>query len=240
MKHPIVIILFLLLIPALSLAGDMEDDPVLASLIVDKREMRTADGSNPVEWDVEAWAGKDLNKIWLKTKGEYRKEKIEKAEFQGLYNRAIGPNWDVQVGVRKDTCQEPGKPDRNWALLGLRGLAPYFIDIDTALFLDGNGRTSLRFETEYEIMLTQQLALVPELEMDFFGKDDPATKTGSGLSKTELGLRLRYEIKQEFPTHRRQLEQAMGQNRRLRQKGGRGLRRRSIRHGDQILVLVKS
>lgn len=190
--------MLLLIIPIVSFAGDMEDDPILASLIVDKLEMRTADGSNPVEWDAEGWIGKDLDKLWFKTEGEYRKEKIEKAEFQALYSRAIDPNWDLQVGARKDTYQEPGKPDRNWLVLGIKGLAPYYFDIDTAVFIDGDGRTSLRFKTEYEFMLTQQLVLVPELEMDFFGKDDPATKTGSGLSETELGLRLRYEIRREF------------------------------------------
>ena len=139
-----------------------------------------------------------LFRSWFKTEGEYRDQKIEKAEFQALYSRAIDPNWDLQVGARKDTYQEPGKPDRNWLALGFKGLAPYEFDIDTALFLGEDGRTALRFKTEYEILLMQKLVLVPELEMDLFGKDDPATKTGSGLSETELGLRLRYEIKREF------------------------------------------
>lgn len=198
MRRYIILILALLTMPVLSFAGDMEDDPLLFKLMVDKLEMRTADGSNPIEWDADGWFGKDLDKFWFKTEGEYRDEKIEKAEFQALYSRAIDPNWDLQIGARKDTYQEPGKPDRNWLALGFKGLAPYYFDIDTALFLGEDGRTSLRFKTEYEILLTQKLVLVPELEMDFFGKNDPATKTGSGLSETELGLRLRYEIKREF------------------------------------------
>ncbi len=198
MRKYIIFVLALLAIPMLSFAGGVEDDPLLATVILDKLEMRTADGSNPIEWDAEGWIGKDLNKFWFKTEGEYRDQKIEKAEFQALYSRAIDPNWDLQVGARKDTYQEPGKPDRNWLALGFKGLAPYEFDIDTALFLGEDGRTALRFKTEYEILLMQKLVLVPELEMDLFGKDDPATKTGSGLSETELGLRLRYEIKREF------------------------------------------
>lgn len=94
--------------------------------------------------------------------------------------------------------QEPGKPDRNWFAIGFEGLAPYNFDIDTALFVGEEDRTSLRFKAEYEILLSQKLVLIPELEMDLFGKDDPATQTGSGLSETELGLRLRYEIRREF------------------------------------------
>lgn len=198
MRYLCILILALATFPVMAFAGDMEDDPLLATLIVDKLEMRTADGSNPVEWDAHGWIGKDLNKFWFKTEGEYRKEKIEKVEFQALYSRAIDPNWDLQIGARKDTYQEPGKPDRNWLAMGFNGLAPYNFDIDTALFLGEDGRSSFRFKTEYEILLSQKLILVPELEMDFFGKNDPATKTGSGLSETELGLRLRYEIRREF------------------------------------------
>lgn len=192
------VLVTLLTMPILSNAADMEDDPLLFSLMVDKLEMRSADGSNPVEWDADAWVGKDLNKLWFKTEGEYRDEIIEKAEFQALYSRAVDPNWDMQVGARKDTYQEPGKPDRNWLALGFKGLAPYNFEVDAALFLGEEGRSSLRFKTEYEILLTQKLVLVPELEMDFFGTNDPATQTGSGLSETELGVRLRYEIKREF------------------------------------------
>lgn len=197
MKKLILLILFLSL-PALSFAGEMEDDPLLAKLLVDKLELRSADGSNPVVWEADFWVGKDLNKLWFKTEGEFRDEKFESIEVQALYDRAIAPNWDLQAGVRRDMYQEPGKPDRNWFALGVMGLAPYEFDINTALFIGDEGRTSLRFEAEYEFLLTQRLILVPDLEVDFYGKDDPATKTGSGLSKSELGLRLRYEIRREF------------------------------------------
>ncbi|MBC15419.1 MAG: copper resistance protein CopB [Desulfovibrio sp.] len=192
------LLLAMLCFASAAYAGDMEDDPVLATLIVDKLEMRSADGANPVIWDAEGWIGKDLDKFWFKTEGEYRNEKIEKAEFQGLYSRAISSYWDFQVGARRDTYQSPGTPDRNWLAVGFKGLAPYFFDVDTALFVGEDGRTSLRLVAEYEILLTQQLILVPELEMDFYGKDDPATATGSGLSETELGIRLRYEFTREF------------------------------------------
>lgn len=198
MKKHLIFILILLIIPALACAGDMEDDPVLASLIVDKLEMRSADGSNPVEWEAEGWIGKDLNKFWFKTEGEYRDEKIEKAELQALYSRAVDPNWDLHVGVKRDIYQEPGTPDRNWLALGFKGLTPYDFDIDAALFLGEESRTALRLEAEYEILLTQRLILVPDLEVNLHGKVDPATKTGSGLSETELGVRLRYEIRREF------------------------------------------
>jgi copper resistance protein B len=80
----------------------------------------------------------------------------------------------------------------------VKGLAPYFFDIDAALFVGDAGRTSARLQVEYEIMLTQRLVLVPDIELNLYGKDDPATGIGSGLSNIEAGLRLRYEIRREF------------------------------------------
>ncbi|SOB60466.1 Copper resistance protein B [Pseudodesulfovibrio profundus] len=198
MNRYIILILAFLSLPMVSFAEEMEDDPLLFSLMVDKLEMRTADDSNPVEWDASFWVGKDINKLMFKTEGEYHDQKLEEVEYQALYNRAISAFWDLHVGGRKDTYQEPGKPDRNWFAIGFEGVAPYNIEIDTALFLGEEGRSSLRFKAEYEILFTQRLVLVPEVEMDFYGTDDSETQTGSGLSETELGMRLKYEIKREF------------------------------------------
>ena len=47
-------------------------------------------------------------------------------------------------------------------------------------------------------MITQQLVIAPEVSFNFFSKDDDRQGMGSGLSDTQLGLRLRYEIKREF------------------------------------------
>jgi len=55
-----------------------------------------------------------------------------------------------------------------------------------------------RLEAEYEILFTQKLILTPEVEINAYSEDDPALRIGSGLSDTELGLRLRYEVRREF------------------------------------------
>lgn len=47
-------------------------------------------------------------------------------------------------------------------------------------------------------MLTQRLALVPEVEARFYGKDDDDLGVGDGLVAIESGLRLRYEIRREL------------------------------------------
>lgn len=173
----------------------MEDDPLLAMMMIDRLELRNTDGNNPRVWEGQGWLGKDLNKLWIKTEGENTGNKTEEAELQILYSRAIAPFWDFQAGLRRDFQPDP---ERNWLTLGFQGLAPYLFEVDTALFIGPSGRTAVRLEAEYEILFTQRLILSPELEINLHGQDDSKTGTGSGLSDIEAGLRLRYEIRREF------------------------------------------
>jgi len=159
-------------------------------------EIRSTDGSDPKVLEADAWIGKDLNKAWFKADIERIDGETKQAEVQARFSRAIAPFWDFQLGLRHDS--KPAEETRSWAVLGLRGLAPYFFDIDAALYIGEEGRTQLGFDTEYEVMLTQQWVLSPELQVNLFGKSDAVLGQGSGLSDIELGLRLRYEIKREF------------------------------------------
>ena len=190
----IIALLFFLIIPSLAFSGGMDDDPLLTMLVVDQLEIRNNDGRDSLVWDAEGWIGKDLHKLWIKTEGEYVDSRVEEVELQALYSRAVAPFWDIQLGWRRNIRPTP---NRDWLAFGVKGLAPYFFDIDAALFVGDAGRTSARLQVEYEIMLTQRLVLVPEIELNLYGKDDPATGIGSGLSNIEAGLRLRYEIRRE-------------------------------------------
>ncbi len=172
------------------------DDPTLFSLRLDKLEVRMTDsGSNPKAWDGQAWLGGDLNKLWLKSEGEYRDGTTEKAQLQTLYSRAISPFWDAQVGWRHDFRPNP---TRDWLAIGLQGLAPYFFEVETTLFARSAEDVSLRLKAEYELLFTQKLILSPEIEANFYSKNDEKAGHGSGLSTLEAGLRLRYEIRREF------------------------------------------
>ena len=175
--------------------ADMEDDPLLLTVILDQLETRDAGGDNTLSWDGEAWLGKDLHKIWIKTDGERTAGNTDSAELQFLYSKAIGRYWDFQLGMRHDF--DPS-PSRSWAAIGFKGLAPYFFDIDAAAFIGESGRTALRFEAEYELLLTQRLILTPDFEINLYGQNDPDVGIGAGLSDIEAGLRLRYEIRREF------------------------------------------
>ena len=171
------------------------DDPLLAKLMIDKLEWRDADAGDLWVWDVDAWNGKDLDKLWLKTEGEYADGGTESAYVEALYSRAIAPYWDLQVGWRHDFYAQPA---RDWVALGIKGLAPYWFEVDATLYAGGNGTVAGRVDAEYEILFTQKLILSPEVELSFAGRDDPDRGVGSGITDLELGLRLRYEVRREL------------------------------------------
>jgi len=195
MMNRLVATLICLFTSASALAHGRSDDPVLGKLMINQFELRPGDGPDPVVFEGQGWVGKDLHKLWIKADVEYVDSKTEEAEFQFLYSRAIAPYWDFQAGLRHD---DRPKPKRDWLALGFEGLSPYYFEVDAAAFIGEDGRTALRLEGEYEILFTQKLILTPEVEINFYGKNDPETGVGSGLSDMQLGLRLRYEIRREF------------------------------------------
>ncbi len=148
-------------------------------------------------WEAEGWYGGQLNRLWLKTDGEadLHDGTVGEAELQALFSRAIRPFWDLQLGVRHDF--EP-QPTRTHAVVGIKGLAPYLFEIDSALFLSEKGDLSGRIEAEYELRLGQRLFLQPRAELDFAFSDDAAVGVGSGIGEVEFGLRLRYEIRRDL------------------------------------------
>lgn len=175
----------------------MMDDKIYAFGLIDRLEFGDPDGTNNYVWDAQGWIGDDLNKAWFKTEGEgpVHGGGPESTEFQALYNRVISPFWGVQAGVRYDTNPNP---DRGFAVLGIQGLAPYWFETDTAMFVSEDGDVSFRGEFEYELLLTQKLILQPRLEINASADDVPEYGLASGLNSSEAGLRLRYEIKREF------------------------------------------
>ncbi len=195
MKKYITVLACSLFLSSPAWSGEMIDDPLLTMVLVDQLEVRVGDGDDPLSWDAEGWLGYDLNKLWIKTEGEYVDGQGEEVELQALYSRAIAPFWDLQIGWRGDIRPQPR---RNWLALGIKGLVPYFFDVNAAVFIGERGQTAARLSVEYEIMLSQKLILVPDIEVNLYGKDDSELGLGSGLSDTEAGLRLRYEIRREF------------------------------------------
>ena len=176
--------------------GFLDKKPYATGLI-DRLEYGDGDGPSTYLWDAQGWYGGDYNKFWWKTEGEglNRGGSPDSPEFQALYNRMLSPFFGAQAGIRYAT--NPGA-DRAFAVLGIQGLAPYWFESDTAFFVSEDGDVSFRGEFEYELLLTQRLVLQPRLEFSASADDVPEYGLGQGINNTEMGLRLRYEIKREF------------------------------------------
>ena len=164
--------------------------------IAERLEHQSGDNEDVVVWEAQGWLGTDAHKLWVKTEGDYEVgETAEEVELQLLYSRAVSPFWDIQAGVRHDF--EPS-PNRSHLVLGAQGLAPYWFEVDTALFLSDEGKVSARFEAEYELFLTQRLILQPRVEINLATSADEELGIGKGLYDSVAELRLRYEIRREF------------------------------------------
>lgn len=159
-------------------------------------ELQVRKGSDGYRWDGAFWIGGDLNRFVVKSEGEGRfNDRIESADVQALYSRALDPYWNLQLGVRREFGTGS---HRSYFVLGVEGLAPYGFDTEGALFLSDKGQLLARATASYDERITNRLVLQPRAEANLSFQDMPRERIGSGLSNLELGLRLRYEIKREF------------------------------------------
>ncbi|OOG56959.1 copper resistance protein CopB [Rhodanobacter sp. C03] len=174
---------------------DMSDSQPLGMLKIDQLELTDGRYATGNAWDMEGWYGNDSDKLWLRSEGDADHGRIEEGQVEALWSHAVAAFWNTQLGVRQDVGEGP---HRSWAAFGIQGLAPYWFELEATGYLGPSGRTAARFRAEYELLFTQWLILQPEFELNLYGSDDPASHIGSGLSNTQLGLRLRYEVSRQF------------------------------------------
>lgn len=165
------------------------------SLLIERLERTVDADADSTRYDAQAWFGGTYDRLVLKAEGEIMDGDVDDARTELLWGHAIAAFWDAQLGVRHDSG---AGPDRDWLAFGVQGLAPYWFEVEVTAYLGENGRTALRAEVEYDLLLTQRLVLQPRAEASFHGRDDAARGFGSGLSDISAGLRLRYEFHREF------------------------------------------
>ncbi|WP_291985258.1 copper resistance protein B [Luteitalea sp.] len=173
----------------------VHDQSINTFVLFDQLEWQTGGGEGVLNVDSKGWIGQDVNRLWFRGEGEGEGGDLEHAEAHILYGRAVARWWDVVAGVRQDVG--PG-PNRTWAAVGVQGLAPYWFEVEATAYLGAEGRTHVRLETEYELLITNRLVLQPLAEVEIYGKSDPERGIGAGLSSADFGLRVRYEFKREF------------------------------------------
>ncbi|MCR4541052.1 copper resistance protein B [Pseudomonas sp. 18.1.10] len=173
----------------------VHDSGVNSMLLINQLEWQGGSGEGALSWDMKGWLGGDIDRLWLRTEGERSAGRTDSAEAQALWGHAISPWWDLVGGVRQDF--KPGD-GQTWAAFGAQGMALYNFEAEATLFVGEAGRTAARLEGDYDILLTNRLILQPTAELNFYGRNDPQRGIGSGLADSEVGLRLRYEVRREF------------------------------------------
>lgn len=168
----------------------------LSQVTLNLAELRARAGETAYAWDAEAWFGGDVHRLTVKSAGSGAfGGRLDRAEVQALYSRAVGPYFNLQAGLRQDLGPRPA---RTYAVLGFEGLAPYWFEVEGAVFLSDKGQVLARLEGSYDQRITQRLILQPRAEVNLSAQAMPAEGLGAGLVDAELGLRLRYELKREL------------------------------------------
>jgi copper resistance protein B len=176
-------------------AHAVHDRSINTYVLFDQLEWQSYAGGTGLTIDSKGWVGRDRDRLWFRAEGDGEDGRVGDAEAHVLYGRQFSRWWDVVAGVRQDV--KPG-PARTWAAVGIQGLAPYWFEVELTGYVGESGRTQLRGEVEYELLLTNRLVLQPLVEVNLFGKSDPERGIGAGLSTTDVGFRLRYEFRREF------------------------------------------
>jgi copper resistance protein B len=173
------------------------DSPVFTHFMLDQFEGRTDGTNNLFRWDGEGWMGTDMNRLWVKSEGFAGNGTVSDGDQEALYDRPIPRMryFDAQAGLRVDG---DSGPTRLWFAAGMEGLAPYHFQFAPTFYIRDGGRVAGRINGMWDIYVNQRIALQPQAELNFYSKDDPARKTGSGFSGIDAGVRLRYEITRKF------------------------------------------
>ncbi len=98
--------------------------------------------------------------------------------------------FNLGSGLRDNT--------RTYAVIGLQGLTPGNFDVEPAIYISDRGEVSAELTVTADLYLTQRLVLQPRFQGEVSVQGDDRFGTGSGVNETDIGLRLRYEIRREI------------------------------------------
>ncbi len=181
-----------------TVSAQLMDNAIYTFMRVDQAEYVQHATADPFAYSADGWIGGDYTRVWFRAQGEHGREGEGAVEAQVLYSRLVRPFWDFQVGARLDALYGDGTVTRPLLAIGFQGLAPYWFEIESFVFVSADGDVSARFEAAYDLPITQSMFLEPELAIDLAAQEVPEFGVGSGLTGLETGVRLRYEIVREF------------------------------------------
>ncbi len=176
------------------------DEMSIGKIIFDQLEYRDGNGTSLTRWDMQGWLGTDYEKLWIKFEGEDDNAfNGGEFEFQALYDKASSAFWDLQYGIRYDRAYGSGpNKERYFGVIGVQGLAPYWFEVESSVYIDKNANISARLVASYDMLFSQRLILQPRLELNASANDVPDFGVGQGINDLQLGIRLRYEFEREI------------------------------------------
>jgi copper resistance protein B len=181
-------------------AAQLMDRKIYTFVLFDQLEYRGTTDGNPVRWDMLGWVGSDVTRFWVKAEGtRATRGPAGDLEVQALYGRLIAPFWDFQAGLQTETRRDAaGTRTRTQVVVGLEGLAPYWFELEPAIFVSQDGDISAQLTGTTDLFLTQRLIAQPRADVRAAVQEVPDFRVGSGLNDLKLGLRVRYEIRREY------------------------------------------
>ena len=203
-----IIIFMLIFIPALAEEKKCNFYPVkpfkplyYGQVLFDRVEyILNENNKKSLDYEITGWYGGDYQRIWIEIEGNHslRGKGGEIERFDVLYGKLITPFWDYRIGAGYTGGYGEEGGNRSMIVTGFKGLAPYMFEVDTNIRLTTKGEIFGDFEAEYDILLTQRMALQPRIDSRFSLSKIESLGIGQGINNIKLGLRLRYEIRREF------------------------------------------
>lgn len=134
--------------------------------------------------EADGWVGGDTHRLRWRLQGESPSGVVEPTSAQLLYGRRIADYWDVVAGVRHD--RNVGGVQRNYAVIGLTGLAPYSFDVDATLAWR-DGQALLDVEARHEMLWTQRVVVYPFTRLSASSSKDAEIGLGAGVNRFDIG-----------------------------------------------------
>jgi len=175
-------------------AALMQEDRIsYAQVLIERLELRAFGDKAGLNWEGEASTGSDRDRLVFATQGEGRAgDPLDRAELHAKWRHAIDPWFNVEVGLRHDLRPDP---QRTYLLIGVEGLAPYWIDTEAQVFFSDKGDVHARVEAAFDQRITQRWVLRPATEVNIAFQSVQELGITRRVPEWSAGARLRYEIK---------------------------------------------
>jgi len=180
-----------IIVPALLLSVPALAEQNVWGIQVEQAEYRVGGDTDVAAWDLDAFYGNDDLRLVFRSEAEYsvKEEAFETLETQLRLSTPISDFFDGVAGVRFDSARGP---DRLHGVVGIHGLTRQWFEIDADLFVSDH--PALRFEVDYEGLITNRIIVVPGIGLELPFTDDRALNQGAFGPKLEVGARVSYDL----------------------------------------------